>query len=104
MNESFTERVKNLIKAIPSGKVVTYGLIAACAGNPRASRHVVRILHSSSEKYHLPWHRVINSKGRVSLPRGNGYEIQKEQLLKEGIVFKKDDVIDLEVFLWKPKE
>ena len=100
--KSYTEKVRDLIKAIPHGKVATYGQIAAYAGNPRASRQVVRVLHSSSEKYNLPWHRVINSKGKISLPSGNGYEIQKQLLLKEGVVFSKDDNIDLSVFLWKP--
>lgn len=104
MEQTFTDRVRTLIKHIPSGKVATYGLIAACAGNPRASRQVVRVLHSSSQKYNLPWHRVINSKGRISLPKGNGYEIQKELLLKEGVVFDQDDTIDLAIFLWKPAQ
>jgi methylated-DNA-protein-cysteine methyltransferase-like protein len=104
MIESFTERAIRLIKSIPPGKVATYGLIAVCAGNPQGARQVVRILHSSSEKYHLPWHRVINSKGCISLPRGNGYEIQKELLVKDGIVFDGEDTINLEQFLWKPEE
>lgn len=102
MEETFTQRVRNLIKSIPSGKVATYGLIAVCAGNPRAARQVVRVLHSSSQKHRLPWHRVINSKGRISLPHGNGYEIQKELLTKEGIVFDQNDRIDLDLFLWNP--
>ena len=62
---SFTENVIKVIQSIPSGNVMTYGQIASAAGSPRAARQVVRILHSMSEKYHLPWHRVINSKGEI---------------------------------------
>jgi methylated-DNA-protein-cysteine methyltransferase-like protein len=79
---------------------MTYGLVAAMAGNPRAARQVSRILHSSSRKHGLPWHRVINSRGTISLPRGNGYEEQKNLLINEGIFSSDDDSIDLNNFLW----
>jgi len=97
----FTLRVINLIHSIPSGKVTTYGSIAAMAGNRRAARQVARILHSSSRKEHLPWHRVINREGRISLARQQGYEDQKELLENEGIIFDVSDKIDLNIFLWQ---
>ncbi len=100
MNDSFSERIKQLIKQIPSGKVATYGQIAAYAGNPRAARQVAWILHSCSRKDNLPWHRVINSKGRISLPYDGGYEVQKKLLELEGIVFNEDDFIDLNIYIW----
>jgi methylated-DNA-protein-cysteine methyltransferase-like protein len=100
--ESFTERVKEIIKQIPEGKVATYGQIASMAGNYRAARQVVRVLHSSSKKYNLPWHRVINGKGKISLPPGHGFEEQKFLLEKEGVLFDKNNRINLERFLWKP--
>ena len=99
--EEFTNRVIEIIRSIPRGRVLTYGLIAAMAGNPRAARQVSRILHSSSRKHGLPWHRVINSRGTISLPRGKGYEDQKELLIAEGIIFSEDDTIDLNKFLWR---
>ena len=102
MIHSFTSRVKALIKEIPEGKVVTYGLVAACAGNPRAARQVARILHSCSKKDHLPWHRVVNRNGQIALKRFGGYEIQKQLLLKEGVLFTRNDRIDLDTFLWHP--
>jgi methylated-DNA-protein-cysteine methyltransferase-like protein len=102
MEETFSQRVRTLIKNIPPGNVATYGHIAAYAGNPRGARQVVRVLHSSSKKYDLPWHRVINSKGRISLPRGNGYELQKELLVQEGIIFNDADEVDLSTYLWEP--
>ncbi len=91
-----------MIKKIPRGKVATYGQIATMAGNPRAARQVVRILHSSSRKDRLPWHRVINSKGRISLEPGSGYETQKLLLLKEGVQFDENDTIDFGQYLWAP--
>jgi methylated-DNA-protein-cysteine methyltransferase-like protein len=102
MTKSFHQRAIEVIKRIPRGKVATYGQIAAYAGSNRASRQVAYILHSSSRKENLPWHRVVNSKGGISLKPGSGYGLQKELLEKEGIVFKKDDCIDLKRFLWQP--
>ena len=100
----FTAEVIALIKSIPKGKVATYGQIAYLTGLYPSVRRVVWILHSCSEKERLPWHRVVNSKGAISLRPGKGYEKQKEMLQKEGIVFDKRDRIDLERYLWEPDE
>lgn len=99
-NETFTQKVKDIIKKIPPGKVCTYGQIAAYAGNPRGARQVAWVLHSSSRKDNLPWHRVVNSKGGISLKPNYGYEIQKQLLEKEGIIFDSDDTIDFDRYLW----
>lgn len=101
---TLSERIKGVIKKVPAGKVATYGQIAAMAGNPRAARQVVRILHSSSRKEKLPWFRIVNSKGRISLPPGAGYEEQKSRLLGERIEFDSSDTIDLKRFLWRPRK
>jgi methylated-DNA-protein-cysteine methyltransferase related protein len=100
---TFTDRVKARIKKIPRGRVATYGQIAAMAGSPRGARQVVRILHSSSEKDKLPWHRVINKQGKVALKPGSGYELQKSLLEGEGVVFGLRDVIDLKRYQWSPR-
>ena len=102
MTDTFHQRVKDIIKKIPEGKVATYGQIAVCAGSPRAARQVVRILHSSSRKDKLPWHRVINRKGQISLKPNSGYEIQKGLLEKEGVTFDKNDTVDFNRYLWSP--
>ncbi|UCF97374.1 MAG: MGMT family protein [Spirochaetaceae bacterium] len=99
---SFSERVKRLIKEIPNGKVATYGQIAACAGNHRASRQVAWLLNSSSRKHRLPWHRVINSRGGISLPIGGGFEEQKMLLEAEGIVVDENGRVKLSRYLWNP--
>lgn len=98
----FYQRVVKLIKSIPEGKVATYGQIAEYAGNRRAAREVSYILHSSSEKESLPWQRVISSKGRISMNPGRGYELQKQLLQDEGVVFDEEDRVDFDKFLWQP--
>ena len=104
MSSPFSRRAKQLIKQIPLGKVATYGQIAIRAGNPRAARQVAWLLSSSSKKDNLPWHRVINSKGRISLPLYQGYELQKALLEQEGIKFNEDDSINLEIYRWRIPE
>ncbi len=98
----FEERAKKIIKAIPRGKVATYAQVAALAGNDRAARQVVRVLHASSDKERLPWHRVINSHGGISLERGRGFEKQKRLLLEEGVDVDRRGCVDLEEFQWEP--
>lgn len=95
----FTEAVIHVISSIPRGTVMTYGQIAAYCGNPRGARQVSRILSSMSEKYQLPWHRVINSQGGISLTGEPGF-IQKELLLQEGIEVE-NKKIDLKKYLFK---
>lgn len=99
----FETKVRKVIQAIPRGKVATYAQIAAIAGNHRAARQVVRVLHASSEKDRLPWHRVINSRGGISLARGRGFEEQKRLLVGEGVRVDLLGRIDLEIFQWEPE-
>lgn len=79
---------------------MTYGRIAAVAGNPRGARQVTRILHSSTGKYDLPWHRVINSKGMISFPDERSILEQRTRLESEGIVFTASGRINLRTYLW----
>lgn len=97
----FHQCVVDVIRKIPRGKVASYGQIAALSGAPRAARQVVRILHACSVKYRLPWYRVINKQGRISLPKGGGYELQKSLLKKEGVKFNREDVVDMKKFGWR---
>ena len=102
MTTEFHKLTIAAIKKIPSGKVATYGQIAAMAGSPRGARQVVRALHSSSDKEGLPWHRVINSQGMISLPPGRGFELQRQLLEDEGVEFDRKGRVDLKRFLWEP--
>ncbi|MCG7343433.1 MGMT family protein [Sporosarcina sp. ACRSL] len=101
----FTERVVKIIKDIPSGRVMTYGQVAATAGNPRGARQVVRVLHSMSAKYDLPWHRIINAQGGISTPSDREEKgLQRELLEAEGIKFMSNGKVDLDVYRWFPEE
>ena len=104
MGDSFSARARRLIAAIPAGRVATYGQIAACAGNHRGARQVAWLLHSSSRKDNLPWHRVINSRGGISLPPGGGLEEQRMLLEAEGIAVDSKGRVKLREVLWNPGE
>lgn len=91
----FTERVIEIIKSIPAGKVMTYGQIAKVAGSPRGARQVVRILHSMSANHNLPWHRVINMKGEIAFSDEEAAYSQRAMLEKEGVCFRTNGLVDL---------
>lgn len=86
---------------IPCGKVATYGQIARLAGYINGARQVVRVLHTCTAKYDLPWHRVINAKGEIALSIYNGADEQKAKLETEGIIFTRDDKVDLKLYQWQ---
>jgi methylated-DNA-protein-cysteine methyltransferase-like protein len=98
----FTRQVKAVIRSIPRGRVATYGQVAALAGRERAARGVSWVLHSSSESAGLPWHRVIGGQGRISLPRGRGFEEQRRLLTAEKVAVGPGGRIDLERYQWQP--
>lgn len=102
--ENFTEKAVDIIKNIPAGKVMTYGQIAKLAGSPRGARQVVRILHSMSKKYQLPWHRVVNIKGEIGLKDDEYFSIQKLSLESEGVEFFDNGRIDLSRFQFSPEQ
>ncbi|MBM6615725.1 MGMT family protein [Desemzia sp. RIT804] len=99
---TFTERVVRIIQSVPAGKVMTYGQIAALAGNPRGARQVVRILHSMSQKYDLPWHRIINAKGEIAIKDDEGSFTQKDRLISEGIVLTEAGKVNLIHYRYHP--
>ena len=98
----FTQRVIDLIRAIPEGRVATYGGVARLAGSPRAARQVARVLHSCSRKENLPWHRVVGGRGRIMLRDPLAHERQRRLLLREGVDVDMEGRMDLDRFLWKP--
>ena len=98
---TFPSRVVAVLRRIPRGKVVTYGQVAAMAGSPGASRMVVRVLRAQSESLGLPWQRVINSSGGISLV-GEDADIQRQLLKQEGIRFDEHGRVPLAVYQWRP--
>ena len=98
----FTQRVIQIIRDIPEGKVMSYGQIAAVAGSPRGARQVVRILHTLSRIHELPWHRVVNIKGEVALTDEESRGRQIGLLHNEGIICKANGQLDLEEYRFIP--
>ncbi len=93
------QRIYQLTRQIPRGRVSTYGRIAKTAGTtPRVVGFAMAALPYGSD---VPWQRVVNSQGRVS-PRtdGNGNLLQKDLLVSEGVVFRSEK-IDLKSYLWE---
>jgi methylated-DNA-protein-cysteine methyltransferase-like protein len=101
--DDFSTRAKRVLKRIPKERVASYGQIAVLAGNPRAARQVVRILHSCSETDNLPWHRVINSQGKIALKSGEGFELQRALLQDEGVLVSPDGRIEMKRYQWRPR-
>jgi methylated-DNA-protein-cysteine methyltransferase-like protein len=98
-----TLRIVGAIKAIPAGRVSSYGNIARLAGLPNGARQTVRVLHSLSEKYDLPWHRVIRSDGSIALD-GEGKELQIQLLRSEGVEVSPDGRVDMNRFCYNIKQ
>jgi methylated-DNA-protein-cysteine methyltransferase-like protein len=94
----YTIRIIEAVKAIPRGKVSSYKDAALAAGLPNGARQVVRVLHSLSEKFDLPWHRVIRSSGSVALAEGYGRELQISLLIAEGVEVSPDGKVDMKRF------
>jgi methylated-DNA-protein-cysteine methyltransferase-like protein len=97
----FFEQVYRLVRLVPPGKVVSYGAIARMLGQPHAARTVGWAMHSLPEGSDVPWHRVINSQGRISSGgRGYGADLQQAMLEAEGIVFDERGCVDWDRFGW----
>ncbi len=98
----FFKRVHEIVSGIPPGRVITYGQVAAMAGNPRASRAVGYALRAIPEGVDIPWHRVVNSRGEISSRRtlqGDDDRILQRVLLEsEGVEFCPRGRIDLKIF------
>jgi methylated-DNA-protein-cysteine methyltransferase-like protein len=105
----FQEKVWAFVKQIPPGKVLTYGRIAALLSPPPGveirsyqafgARWVAGAMATCPRG--VPWQRVINAQGKISLRKGHGYEEQRELLEAEGVIFDEKDRIDLNIFGWK---
>ncbi|MBR4636852.1 MAG: MGMT family protein [Clostridia bacterium] len=96
------DRIYDIVRQIPRGKVATYGQIAAMAGNPRLSRVVGYALHVNPDPEGIPCFRVVNREGRVSPAFAFGGENMQIRLLEEeGVAFKSEGYVDLEKHLWR---
>ena len=99
--DELARQILQVIALIPYGKVATYGQIAKLAGLPKHARLVGYILKKMDADTEIPWHRVINSQGKISLIKVNlqGENIQSLKLLAEGVVVI-GDKINLKKYQW----
>ena len=102
-DNDYRERVFGIVRAIPRGRIMTYGQIAEILGEGYTPRTVGFVMHSSNDK--TPWHRVINAQGGCStrgivLP----HDKQQRMLEAEGISFNERGRCELQEYLWIPAE
>lgn len=97
----FKKRVLEIVRKIPEGKVVSYGQAALMAGFPRGARQVGWILNQCNEN--IPWWRVINNEGRISI-KGSKFAALDQKILleKEGVRVSKDFKIEIEKYRFHP--
>jgi methylated-DNA-protein-cysteine methyltransferase-like protein len=98
----YRERVYEIVRTIPRGRVMTYGQLAEILGEGYTPRTIGFVMHASGDT--TPWHRVINaqgacSTGRVVLP----HDKQQRMLEAEGLVFNERGRCDLKTYLWIPE-
>lgn len=102
MESTPQQRIYTVLRSIPLGKVVTYGQVAELAGLPRAARLVGTTLKKLPKGSTLPWHRVINSAGKLSFPSEHpNYKRQRQLLTDEGVLFCGEKV-NLRQYQWRP--
>ncbi|HWV15829.1 MAG TPA: MGMT family protein [Cellvibrio sp.] len=78
---------------VPEGRVISYGKLAKLAGMPNGARFVGRLMCRLPEGTQLPWHRVINAQGKLSLPpESDSYREQKLRLINEGVEFVNEKI------------
>ncbi|MDD9155479.1 MGMT family protein [Aliivibrio sp. S4TY2] len=87
--DEFTQSIYTNLYYVPKGRVITYGELATLAGFPNHSRHVGKVLSQLPKETLLPWHRVVNAQGKISL-QGGRFEKQKQLLEEEDILIKEN--------------
>jgi methylated-DNA-protein-cysteine methyltransferase related protein len=101
-NPDYREKVYELVKQIPVGKVMTYGQIAILLGEGYTARTIGYVMHAASTQS-VPWQRVINSKGSCSTEKFTSpISLQQNLLQQEGIIFNEKGVCNLKVYRWSP--
>jgi methylated-DNA-protein-cysteine methyltransferase-like protein len=94
-----------VIRRVPPGKVVTYGQVAELAGMPRHARQVGYALAALPPGTTVPWYRVVNATGRISMRRRPGPELTQRMLLQsEGVRFDGSGRISLRRYQWQPRQ
>jgi methylated-DNA-protein-cysteine methyltransferase related protein len=98
----FKDKVLAAVMSVPPGCVASYGQIALMAGDPRAARQVGWILNKNGDKDNIPWWRIINNSGRISIKNPEySAQMQRDLLRKEGVKVSEDFQIDIEKYRFR---
>jgi len=102
-DKTYREKVYEIVRKIPSARVMTYGQIAEILGEGYTARTIGYVMHAADSE-NVPWQRVINSQGKCStdkllLP----HNIQQKILEEEGVIFNEKGKCDLEKYRWFPE-
>jgi methylated-DNA-protein-cysteine methyltransferase related protein len=102
LDQTFCDKVLLIVGSIPHGRISTYGAVALMAGYPRRARHVGHLLRGISEDtaQNLPWHRVVNSSGKLSTYKVGTGDLQRVLLEAEGVAFDKSGKLELKKLMW----
>ena len=102
---SRSERIYSVVARIPRGRVATYGQVARLAGMAGHAQLVGYALSALTDGSRVPWHRVVNARGRISLRAEGGPAgtVQRIRLEREGVRFDPAGTVDLAAFRWRPR-
>ena len=99
------QRIYQVVRRIPRGRVATYGQVAMMAGIGRQARQVGYALHALPAAQRIPWQRVVNARGEISLRAGSDNDrLQRLLLEEEGVRFDRSGRIDLDRYQWRPRK
>jgi len=102
-NDNFFERVYEIVRQIPVGKVTSYGAIAKALGTARSARMVGWAMNASHNLEDVPAHRVVNRKGLLTGKHHfEGTNLMQQLLENEGVKIKENQILDLEKHYWEP--
>ncbi|RTY70619.1 MGMT family protein [Flavobacterium sp. GSP27] len=103
-NDTFFERVYDIVRQIPYGKVTSYGAIAKALGTARSARMVGWAMNASHGLEDVPAHRVVNRNGLLTGKlHFDGTNLMQQLLESEGIIVTNNQIVDLEKYFWQPE-
>ncbi|RTY85685.1 MGMT family protein [Flavobacterium sp. RSP49] len=103
-NDTFFERVYDIVRQIPYGKVTSYGAIAKALGTARSARMVGWAMNASHGFVDVPAHRVVNRNGLLTGKlHFDGTNLMQQLLESEGIIVTNNQIVDLEKYFWQPE-
>jgi len=102
-NDNFFERVYEIVRQIPEGKVTTYGAIAKALGTAKSARMVGWAMNASHNLEDVPAHRVVNRNGMLTGKHHfEGTNLMQQLLESEGVKIIDNKIVDLDKFIWYP--